>query len=162
MFVVGPDTERRMNEAWDAVSHGLPEAAAEVTVKGRHVPVPKAAGSSARFSFADLCEKPLAARDYLAIAARYDTIFVDHVPVLAEARRNEAKRFILLIDTLYDNQARLVMSADAPPREIYQGKRGTEAFEFERTASRLMEMQSHDWLDAWSARHGRQVSPQHG
>jgi cell division protein ZapE len=157
----GPDTDRRMNEAWDAVSHGLPEAAAEVTVKGRHIAVPTAAGSSARFSFVDLCEKPLAARDYLAIAAHYDTIFVDHVPVLPEARRNEAKRFILLIDTLYDHQARLVMSAEAPPREIYQGKRGTEAFEFERTASRLMEMQTRDWLDAWSARHGRPVSPHH-
>jgi cell division protein ZapE len=84
------------------------------------------------------------------------------VPVLPEARRNEAKRFILLIDTLYDNQARLVMSAEAAPRDIYQGKRGTEAFEFERTASRLMEMQSRDWLDAWSARHGRPISPQHG
>jgi cell division protein ZapE len=158
----GPETDRRMNEAWDAVSHGLPEAAAEVMVKGRQIAVPKAAGSSARFSFADLCEKPLAARDYLAITAHYDTIFVDHVPVLPEARRNEAKRFILLIDTLYDHQARLVISADVPPREIYQGTRGNEAFEFKRTASRLMEMQSRDWLDAWSARHGRPVPPHHG
>ena len=94
----GPDTDRRMDEAWDAVSHGLPEAATQVTVKGRHVAVPRAAGNSARFNFADLCEKALAARDYLAITAQYDTIFVDHVPVLPEARRNEAKRFILLVD----------------------------------------------------------------
>jgi cell division protein ZapE len=148
----GPDTDRKMDDAWGAVSHGLPEAAAEIMVKGRHVAVPRAAGASARFTFADLCEKPLAARDYLAIATHYDTIFVDHVPVLPETRRNEAKRLILLIDTLYDQQTRLVMSADAPPEDIYQGKRGTEAFEFQRTVSRLIEMQSKDWLDAWSAR----------
>ena len=160
MTPTGHETDRRMDEAWDAVSHGLSEAPAEVTVKGRRVAIPRAAGKSARFGFADLCEKPLAARDYLAIAAHYDTIFIDHVPVLAEAQRNEAKRFILLIDTLYDHQARLVMSAEAPPREVYQGRRGAEAFEFERTASRLMEMQSRDWLDGWSATHGREVVPQ--
>jgi cell division protein ZapE len=153
----GPDTDRKMDDAWDAVSHGLPEAPAEVTVKGRHVAVPRAAGASARFTFADLCEKPLAARDYLAIAARYDTIFIDHVPVLPEARRNEAKRLILLIDTLYDHQTRLVMSADTPPQDIYQGKRGTEAFEFQRTASRLMEMQGKEWLETWTERHRRDL-----
>jgi cell division protein ZapE len=157
MTPIGPDTDRKMDEAWEAVTHGLKEAAAEVAVKGRHIVVPRAAGASARFTFADLCERPLAARDYLAIVTQYDTIFVDHVPVLPEARRNEAKRFILLIDTLYDRQARLVMSAASPPQGIYQGKRGTEAFEFHRAASRLMEMQSKDWLDAWSARH-RSVS----
>ncbi len=149
----GPDTDRKMDEAWEAVTHGLKEATAEVAVKGRHIAVPRAAGASARFTFADLCETPLAARDYLAIVTQYDTIFIDHVPVLPEARRNEAKRFILLIDTLYDRQARLVMSAASPPQGLYQGKHGTEAFEFQRTASRLMEMQSKDWLDAWSARH---------
>ena len=153
MTPLGPDTDRKIDEAWEAVSHGFAEAPAEVIVKGRRVAVPRAAGSSARFGFADLCEKPLAARDYLAIAARYDTIFVDHVPVLAEARRNEAKRLILLIDTLYDQQKRLVMSADTPPQEIYRGKHGTETFEFQRTASRLREMQSKDWLEAWAARH---------
>jgi cell division protein ZapE len=155
----GLDTARKMDEAWQAACHGLEEAAAEVTVKGRHVAVPRAAGASARFTFADLCERPLAARDYLAITAQYDTIFIDHVPVLPEARRNEAKRFILLIDTLYDRQIRLVMSADVPPQEIYQGKRDTEAFEFQRTASRLMEMQSKDWLDAWSVRYRPVAAP---
>lgn len=149
----GPETDRRMDEAWKAVTHGLTEATGEVAVKGRHVAVPRAAGDAARFGFADLCEKPLAARDYLAIAARYDTIFIDRVPVLEQARRNEAKRLILLIDTLYDRQTRLVMSAEVPPEALYQGKSGTEAFEFSRTASRLMEMQSREWLEAWSERH---------
>jgi cell division protein ZapE len=145
--------DRQMDVAWRAMTGGHVPAPAEITVKGRHLAVPKAAGRAARFSFHDLCEKPLGARDYLAIAGRYDTIFVDHVPVLAEARRNEAKRFILLIDTLYDHKIRLVMSAEAQPQELYAGKRGTEAFEFDRTASRLMEMQSRDWLEEWSERH---------
>ncbi|BCH22226.1 cell division protein ZapE [Mesorhizobium sp. L-8-3] len=145
--------DRQMDVAWQTMTNGHAPATAEITVKGRHVAVPKAAGRAARFFFRDLCEKPLGARDFLAIAGRYDTIFVDHVPVLAEARRNEAKRFILLIDTLYDHKVRLVMSAEAPPQELYEGRRGTEAFEFDRTASRLMEMQSRDWLDAWSERH---------
>ena len=74
------------------------------------------------------------------------------MPVLAEGKRNEAKRFILLIDTLYDHHVRLVVSAEAPPAELYTAKRGNEVFEFERTASRLIEMQSRDWLEDWAAR----------
>ncbi|TIW17956.1 MAG: cell division protein ZapE, partial [Mesorhizobium sp.] len=81
--------------------------------------------------------------------------FIDHVPVLGEGKRNEAKRFILLIDTLYDHRMRLVMSAAAQPEGLYTAKRGTEVFEFERTASRLVEMQSRDWLEGWAER--RQV-----
>jgi predicted ATPase len=92
------------------------------------------------------CEKPLGARDYLAIAKRYQTLFVDCIPVMGPEKRNEAKRFILLVDTLYDNGMRLVASADAAPEAIYQGRSGTEAFEFERIASRLNEMQSREWL----------------
>ena len=145
--------ERMMDKAWEAMTRGQPGIPEEVVVKGRHVAVPRAAGRVARFGFHDLCEVPLGARDFLAIAARYDTIFIDRVPVLAEARRNEAKRLILLIDTLYDRGTRLVMSAEAPPPALYAGRKGNEAFEFERTASRLIEMQGKDWLDAWSARH---------
>jgi cell division protein ZapE len=142
---LGAEADAGMDDAWAAVTEGRTVAPAEIVVKGRHVAVPKAAGTAARFSFHDLCEKPLGARDYLAIVERYDTIFLDHVPVLAEARRNEAKRFILLIDTLYDRKVRLIASAEAPPKGLYVGKRGTEAFEFDRTASRLIEMQSRDW-----------------
>jgi cell division protein ZapE len=142
---LGAEADAGMDDAWAAVTEGRTVAPTEIVVKGRHVAVPKAAGTAARFSFHDLCEKPLGARDYLAIVERYDTIFLDHVPVLAEARRNEAKRFILLIDTLYDRKVRLIASAEAPPKGLYVGKRGTEAFEFDRTASRLIEMQSRDW-----------------
>lgn len=146
--------ERMMDRAWEAMTRGHPAKAEEIVVKGRQVAVPRAAGRAARFGFGDLCEKPLGARDFLAIAARFDTIFIDRIPVLAEAMRNEAKRLILLVDTLYDHGTRLVVSAEAPPSELYAGRRGNEAFEFERTASRLIEMQGKEWLDAWAARHG--------
>ena len=103
---LSPETDRLMDEAWEAVTHGSPVAPDTLTVKGRQVPVPRAAGKAARFSFADLCDAPLGARDYLAIADRFDTIFIDHVPVLDQTRRNPAKRFILLVDTLYDRHSR--------------------------------------------------------
>lgn len=155
----GEDTDLRMDEAWQAMTKGRPAAQASLTVKGRNLAVPRAVDDAARFTFAELCEQPHGARDYLAIAGRYSTVFVDHVPVLAEGKRNEAKRFILLIDTLYDHQTRLVVSAAAPPQDLYTGKRGVEAFEFDRTVSRLMEMQSRDWLDGWEARRERSVAP---
>jgi cell division protein ZapE len=147
------DAERLMDEAWEVVTRGKPDASDAVAVKGRQVVVPRAAGAAARFSFADLCDAPLGARDYLAIADKYDTIFIDRVPVLDQTRRNPAKRFILLVDTLYDRHIRLFISAEAPPQGLYQGRPGvTEAFEFDRTASRLIEMQSREWLDAWTER----------
>ncbi|TIS15502.1 MAG: cell division protein ZapE, partial [Mesorhizobium sp.] len=132
--------DRALDDAWKTMTHGRPTEAMTLTLKGRQLVVPRAAGDAARFSFADLCEKPLGARDYLAIADRFSTVFIDHVPVLGEGKRNEAKRFILLIDTLYDHHMRLVMSAAAPPEGLYTARRGTEVFEFERTVSRLIEM----------------------
>ena len=135
------------------MTRGKPDASDAVAVKGRQVVVPRAAGAAARFSFADLCDAPLGARDYLAIADKYDTIFIDRVPVLDQTRRNPAKRFILLVDTLYDRHIRLFISAEATPQGLYQGRPGVaEAFEFDRTASRLIEMQSREWLDAWTER----------
>ncbi|AZO72743.1 MAG: cell division protein ZapE [Mesorhizobium sp.] len=149
--------DRALDEAWKTMTHGRPEEAVTLTLKGRQLVVPRAAGEAARFSFADLCEKPLGARDYLAIAGRFSTIFIDHVPVLGEGKRNEAKRFILLVDTLYDHRMRLVMSAAAQPEGLYTARRGTEVFEFERTASRLVEMQSRDWLEGWAERREREA-----
>ncbi|CAN7207581.1 cell division protein ZapE [Mesorhizobium sp. LjNodule214] len=157
---VTPDdagADQMLDQTWEAMTHGRPTAETALTVKGRQVAVPRAAGEAARFSFADLCEKPLGARDYLAIAGRFSTLFIDHVPVLGEGKRNEAKRFILLIDTLYDHHVRLVVSAEALPPGLYTAKRGNEVFEFERTASRLIEMQSRDWLEDWAGR--QQATP---
>ena len=151
MSPLGEDTDRRMDEAWHAVTRGRAPTTVEIPLKGRHVTVPRAAGSCARFSFADLCDAPLGTRDYLAIAERFDTIFIDHVPVLDQTRRNPAKRFILLVDTLYDTKKRVVVSAETTADKLYAGRAGTtEAFEFDRTVSRLIEMQSKDWQEAWS------------
>jgi cell division protein ZapE len=143
---------RAMDEVWRAMTRGVPAAPAELSLKGRHITIPRAAGGAARFTFADLCQKPHGARDYLAIAGRYDTVFIDHLPVMNDAHRNEVKRFILLIDTLYDQRTRLVASAAAEPEALYTATRGQEAFEFARTASRLNEMRSQDWLNAWRER----------
>ena len=149
---LSPETDAAMDEAWKAVTGGKPAGPETVTVKGRKVAVPMAAGGAARFNFADLCDKPLGARDYLALAERYSTFFIDHAPVLGEGKRNQAKRFILLVDTLYDCHARLFVSAEAQPDALYAGRKGTEGFEFARTASRLIEMQGRDWLEAWAER----------
>jgi cell division protein ZapE len=110
----------------------------------------------ARFSFHDLCAQPLAASDYLKIAHEFHTIILDRIPVMDYAQRNEAKRFIILIDTLYDNAVKLVASADAEPESLYQAGNGYEAQEFARTASRLIEMRSETYL-ALPHGHGHQI-----
>lgn len=116
-------------------------------IKGRELVVPQAKGGAARFTFKELCENPLAAGDYLALAARYHTVFIDDIPQMGQDMRNEAKRFIILIDALYDNHVNMLCTAAAPPDQLYTATSGTEHFEFERTASRLIEMQSHDYLE---------------
>ena len=151
---------RMMDETWATMTHGAPTTETVLTVKGRQVPVPRAAGTAARFSFTDLCEKPLGARDYKALADRFDTFFIDRVPVLDQTLRSATKRFILLIDTLYDRRKRLILSADVSPDRLYAGRLGvTEAFEFDRTASRLIEMQSRDWLEDWAERQKHAAEP---
>ena len=135
-----------MNAAWRHVTHGQKAASEEIPMKGRSIHVPMAAGRAARFSFADLCARPLGASDYLAIAERYDTIFIDHIPHLGPERRNETKRFIILIDALYDNTVRLFASGVEMPERLLTAKKGTEGFEFDRTVSRLFEMRSNEYL----------------
>jgi cell division protein ZapE len=115
-------------------------------VKGHVVRVPKAAGGVARFSFAELCERPLGAIDYLRLAREFHAIVLDRVPIMDYPQRNEAKRFIALIDTLYDNAVKLVASAAAEPTALYLATEGYEALEFHRTASRLIEMGSESYL----------------
>jgi cell division protein ZapE len=149
---LGAETDRQMEAAWGKLVDGVAAAPAALRIKSRSIEVPLAVARAARFGFADLCEKPLAAREYLAIADHYDTVVIDHVPVLDPTLRNATKRFILLIDTLYDRGIRLVLSAAAAPDKLYAGRPGTtEAFEFDRTVSRLIEMQSKEWLENWEA-----------
>ncbi len=111
---------------------------------GRTLFVPKALKGVAVFSFARLCRKPLGAADYLAIARHYHTVFIVGIPMMGPENRNEAVRFITLIDALYEYKVKLVASADAAPLALYPA--GDGAFEFERTVSRLMEMQSADYM----------------
>jgi cell division protein ZapE len=113
---------------------------------GRFLDVPEAADGVARFSFAELCERPLGAPDFLELARRFHTILIDGVPVMAPERRDVVRRFILLIDTLYDQRVKLILSAAAEPKDLYRGAEGYEAFAFDRTASRLIEMRSADYL----------------
>ncbi|WP_414472797.1 cell division protein ZapE [Microvirga sp. M2] len=126
-----------------------------LTVKGHPVDVPQAASGVARFAFADLCSKPLGAADYLAIADEYETVILENIPRMTFERRNEAKRFIMLVDALYDARVKLLASAEAEVHELYHADTGREAFEFDRTVSRLIEMRSEDYL---SLPHGREES----
>ncbi len=133
-----------LNEHWFRVTGLSKGYHSEVDVKGRTIDIAQAAMGAARFSFADLCEKPLGPRDYLALARDFHTIFVDDIPVLGPARRDVARRFITLIDTMYDNHVCLIASAEAEPDMLYPT--GAGADHFLRTASRLMEMRSDAFL----------------
>lgn len=136
-----------MEAIWQARTNGHSEHRERIAVNGRELPVDRAAGDAAWFTFAELCQQPRGAADYLAIAGRYSTIFLSGVPQMSEAQRNEAKRFILLVDTFYDRRIRLVICAEAHPHALYSGQRGNEALEFLRTASRLIEMQGEAWAN---------------
>ena len=135
-----------LDDAWQRLARGHDGEAQDLPLKGRTLHVPRAAMGVARFAFHDLCELPLAAADYLRIAHEYHTVILDHVPVMTFDNRNAAKRFIILIDTLYDMNVKLVASAEAEPDLLYRGDEGFEAQEFKRTASRLIEMRSQAYL----------------
>jgi cell division protein ZapE len=138
------DTE--LDKAWATMTGNAPCKPRDISIKGRVLHVPCSAQGVARFSFADLCDKPLAASDYLRLAHDYHTILIDHIPVMDYAERNAAKRFIALIDTLYDNAVKLMASAEADPMSLYRATEGYEANEFKRTSSRLVEMSSQSYL----------------
>ncbi|MGE0562902.1 MAG: cell division protein ZapE [Pseudolabrys sp.] len=144
-----------LDEAWRRLVGSDHGTAHELVVKGHVVQVPKAAMGVARFSFVQLCAAALAASDYLRIAHEFHTLIVDDIPVMDYDRRNEAKRFIILIDTLYDHAVKFIASAQAEPNALYRATDGYEALEFNRTASRLIEMRSQDYL-------GLPHGPRHG
>ena len=135
-----------LDDAWRRLAGEHAGSPHELVVKGHIVRVPKAAMGVARFSFDDLCAQPLAATDYLKIAHEFHTVVLDRIPVMEHARRNEAKRFIILIDTFYDHAVKLLASAQAQPDRLYRGSEGFEVQEFKRTASRLIEMRSQSYL----------------
>ena len=143
---LGKAADAEVQTMWEELTECDSAPPMELEVTGRTLVVPQAARSVARFDFSDLCEKPLGPGDFLKIAKSFHTVIVENIPKLSKARRNEAKRFVILIDALYDNHVRLIASAAVAPAEIYP--EGDHAFEFNRTASRLIEMQSEDYLMA--------------
>jgi cell division protein ZapE len=140
------DAEVALDMAWQRLTGTLSGEPRELAIKGRVIRVAEAAKGVARFSFAQLCERPLGATDYLRIAHEFHTLIIDRIRVMDYPQRNEAKRFIALIDTLYDNAVKLVASAEAEPQALYLATQGYEANEFKRTASRLFEMRSTEYL----------------
>jgi cell division protein ZapE len=148
MWLVPADLEAdaALDKAWVKMTGNAKCKPRDISIKGRILHVPCSADGVARFSFADICEKPLATSDYLRLAHDYHTIMIDRIPVMDYAERNAAKRFIALIDTLYDNAVKLMASAEADPLTLYVATDGDEANEFKRTASRLIEMSSKSYL----------------
>ena len=149
----GEAARRELDRHWVRLTGEKSGKASQITVKGRAITVPQAAMGAARFSFAELCETPLGPLDYLAIARDFHTVFIDAIPMLGPARRDVARRFITLIDTLYDNRVCLIASAEAEPAALYPA--GDGADHFVRTASRLTEMRS----DAFLAGRAKRVGP---
>jgi cell division protein ZapE len=134
----------RMDRLWAELTGNHPGEPIDLDVKGRKVRVPQASMGVARFAFGELCERPLGANDYLHIAHGFHTVMIDGIPVLQPAQREVARRFVNLIDALYDNRVCLIASADAEPTGLYPA--GDVHFLFERTASRLIEMRSESYL----------------
>jgi cell division protein ZapE len=141
---LGLAANAKMDAAWLRLTdrkRGEPEI---LKVLGRKLRVPQSAKGVARFSFDDLCRQPLAAPDYLAVAHHFHTLLIDGIPTMTADERNEARRFTTLIDVLYDQNVKLICSATAAPEALYPDGDGADAFR--RTASRLMEMRSVDYM----------------
>ncbi|QFT58455.1 AFG1-like ATPase [Sulfitobacter sp. THAF37] len=139
---VNAESRAAMNAVWDDLAGG-PGEPLVLKVKSREVEIPAYRNGMARAGFHALCGKPLGAADYLALADAVRVLLLDDIPTLGRSNFNEAKRFVTLIDALYEARVKLICSAAAPPEMLYVEGEGT--FEFERTASRLREMQAEDW-----------------
>lgn len=145
-FGTGTEVRGGMDRLWLKLCGGVPGKPETVHSLGRDIVVPEAAMGAARFEFAALCEAPLGARDYLRIAHAYDALMIDGVPAFTRGNANAAKRFILLVDTLYDRGIQVAASFAVPLDELAQESK--LAGELQRTVSRLVEMQSTDYLGA--------------
>lgn len=141
-------TDVKADALFASLTGGAQTRSDVIEVKGRSIVIDQATDTAARLSFSQLCEQPHGAEDYLALAARYDWVFIEHIPRLGYDRRNEAKRFMTLIDALYEARTKVVFTAATTPEKLYSGD--DHAYEFERTISRLNEMQSAAYLDSSS------------
>lgn len=154
---LGEPATAQVREAFYRLTDYPPEDAShvpssQIAVSGRTIDVPKALKGVAVFSFKRLCGQPLGAADYLAIAQTYHTVILVGIPKMGPDERNEAARFVTLIDALYENKVKLFVTADAAPEDLYTA--GVGSFEFERTVSRLQEMQSADYMAAGHGQDG--------
>ena len=154
---LGPKADAALSSAWDRLT-GMAEAKPTVLrVQGRELRLDKTAAGTAWTSFDRLCGEPLGAADYLRLSYAFQTLILENVPQMGPDMRNEAKRFVTLIDALYETRTKLIMSAEVAPEKLYVDGKG--AFEFKRTASRLIEMRSEDYLGARRSLGPDQSSP---
>jgi len=143
---LGSEATAMLDKAFATLTDDAPPHAEEIELQGRTLIVERTARGIARFTFDELCNRPRGAVDFLAIASRFHTVMIDDIPQLQAAERDAAKRFVVLVDSLYEHKVNLFASAAAEPGDLYT--QGDTAFEFERTVSRLMEMQAEDYLDS--------------
>ena len=141
---LGDAAEAALSEAFARLTDGAAGGTTTLAVQGRQLTVPQAARGVARFRFGDLCERALGAADYIAIATHFHTIILGDIPLMTPEQRNEARRFMTLIDALYEHKTNLICAAAAAPDKLYAAGDGMR--EFKRTASRLIEMQSMAYL----------------
>jgi cell division protein ZapE len=144
-FVPADDSAyRALERAFADLTDSASARSMTLLVQGRFVVVPRAAKEVAWFTFEELCGRPLGPADYLALARQFHTLIVEGIPRLGPEQRDQAKRFNIFIDTLYEAHGNLIASAAVPPQQLFIA--GDGAFEFERTVSRLIEMQSDDYI----------------
>ncbi|MDP6406995.1 MAG: cell division protein ZapE [Alphaproteobacteria bacterium] len=143
---LGAETDAQVEAAFQHLADGTQPLPQQLPVQGRLLEVPAATGGIARFGFTGLCQEAVGAADYIEVARQFHTVFVEHIPRLEAAERNAARRLVNLVDVLYEHNVNLICSAEAEPDQLYLKGDGT--FEFARTASRLMEMRSREYLSA--------------
>lgn len=147
------DTARQLDQDFQQLTEGAAIRPATLEMQGRTLDLAETGAGVARATFAELCDRPLGAADYLELAGTFHTLILASIPKMTKAERNQAKRFVTLIDALYENRTKLVCTAGAPPEELYPA--GDGAFEFHRTVSRLMEMQSAEYIAEPHAKRGQ-------
>lgn len=141
---LGTASEAGLDVAFERLTAGTVARPSSIMVHGRTIAIPIAAAGTARFTFAELCGQPLGPSDYLELATQYHTLVLSGIPLLGPENKDEARRFVTLVDALYEHKVTLICSAAAPPEHLYPT--GIGAFEFQRTVSRLMEMQAEDYV----------------
>ena len=135
---------QKLAQSFARMASGAAGTDAVLEVAGRELVCKRQASGVAWFDFTELCDGPRSVADYIEIARQFQTVFVQDIPQMDDMNNDQARRFITMVDEFYDRNVKLIVSAEAPPQQLYQGKR--LAREFARSASRLVEMQSHEYL----------------